>query len=205
MVGSKAVGSTIRGGTQIVIIYRRAAQARNSPRILLREEKHIRGMLYLGFLLNVLNGSMVLAGHRPPRIAVQVGIHTVTILRFYGNGRPITPVAAHSPCNIFERATKVNIFLLQVGPKHAGKVGPAVKILARIVPSTASTTIIVEPCEGVWKVIVIIRDVHLSRQAILTHVGPTENYPRLLLHPCQYRHQYPHQYCYNGYHNEKLN
>ncbi len=145
MVGSEAISRTIRRGAQIVIIDSSIANAPNTPRIFLREEKHVRRILYLGFLLKVHNGGMVFSGHVPPCTAVEIGIHAVTILRLDGNRRTITIMAAHLFGNNFECGTQVNIPVLQIRPEYAAEVRIRVKILAGIMPSAPSAAVLVEP------------------------------------------------------------
>ena len=72
MVGGEAINYVRRyADTQIVIVDATTAQTRNFPRILLTEEKHVRGISYLGL---IRDHALAIAAHE--------GILTVTVLSY---------------------------------------------------------------------------------------------------------------------------
>ena len=57
---------------------------------------------------------MKLGWHGLPRIAVKIGIHTVTVLRFNGDCCAVTAIAAHHFGHYIELGTHVDIAVFQI-------------------------------------------------------------------------------------------
>lgn len=180
-----AVGRTVRRRTQIVVIDARIAEARSRPRILFGEEEHTRGVHDHRFLLYVLNSLLPLRGYVIPRIAVEVGIHAVAVLRPDRNGLTITASTAHHSGYNAERRTQVNVFILQIGPEAAGKIRVLVEILAPIVPSTPRRCVPIELTERIREGSILVIQTHPARHPVLFHVVAADNGSGLLrAFPC---------------------
>lgn len=99
MVRSEAIGRTVRRGPQIVVIDAGAAEAWDRPRVFFEEKEHARCIHdHMFFVYSVKPSFFVLIGHVIHAIPIKVGIHTIAVLRFDGNGRAVTiPATYHFP------------------------------------------------------------------------------------------------------------